>query len=181
MKIQKKRRRQGKTDYKARMSLLKGAKPRIAVRKTGRYVSAQYIKSNNAQDYVVCSAHSKELLDYGWPESMKGSLKSLPACYLTGMLIAKRIIRKEGKNNAVAVLDIGLARNAAKSRIYAVLKGIVEGGGEKIIVPHKKESLPDDNRVRGAHSKGNIQEIFKSAREKIEKSADKEKNTEKKK
>jgi len=74
-KIKFKRRRTKKTDYKARLALLKSGFPRLVVRKTNRYVIAQIVRSKEAQDAIVCSANSKELLKYGWPFS----LKSIPA------------------------------------------------------------------------------------------------------
>ena len=71
-----KRRFQGKTDYKARIILLKSRKARIVFRRTNRYIIGQYVKSKEAKDYVVVGITSKELLKYGWHETRKGSLKS---------------------------------------------------------------------------------------------------------
>lgn len=62
----KNRRRKGKTNYKARFKLLKSPLPRIIIRKTNRYINAQYAKSEQAQDFVIAAASSKELLGYGW-------------------------------------------------------------------------------------------------------------------
>jgi len=106
MRTIKRRRIERKTDYKARLNLLKNEFPRIVVRKTNRYVLAQYVKSKEAQDYVLTLASSKELLDYGWPEERRGSLKSIPASYFTGLLLGKKI-KKIEKKKAEAILDIG--------------------------------------------------------------------------
>lgn len=151
MKTIKKRRRKGKTDYKARLMLLKSALPRIVVRKTNRYIIIQYVKSKEAQDYIVTGANSKELLKYGWEKEKIGSLKSIPACYLIGFLLGNKI-KKIGKNSK-AILDIGLAINVKKSRIYAVLKGLIDSGIE---IKHKKEIFPAEERIKGAHLKNKI-------------------------
>ena len=56
------RRLSGKTDYKARLALLKSGKPRLVVRKTNRYMIAQIISSDVAQDKVVLGLTSKDLI-----------------------------------------------------------------------------------------------------------------------
>ena len=43
MRTMRKRRRQNRTDYKARIALLKSEKPRVVVRKTNRYILSQLI------------------------------------------------------------------------------------------------------------------------------------------
>lgn len=160
----KKRRRQGKTDYKARLNLLKSGKPRIIFRKTNRYITAGYINSKEAQDSVVIGSTSKELLKYGWPENREGSLKSLPACYLTGFLFGKKVIDKDFDKNAV--FDIGLIRNIPKSRAYCFLKGVVDAG---IKVRVEEKMFPEEKRLRGLHLKNVISEIFDKIKENIEK------------
>lgn len=149
MRIQKRRRREYKTDYKARLSLLKSNIPRIVIRKTNRYILAEYVKSKEAQDFVATGTSSKELLEHGWKG--EGNLKSVPACYLTGLLLGEKI--KKIDKEAEAILDIGLARNAKKGRIYAVLKGLVDSG---IKIKHKKEIFPDEKRIKGEHLKNKI-------------------------
>lgn len=159
MRVNKRRRRQGKTDYKARLSLLTGKLPRVVVRKSNRYLTASYVTSEDAQDRVVTRASSKDLLKHGWPKENSGSLKSLPACYLTGILLAKKIKEKvKGK----MILDAGLYRNTKNSRIYAALKGLVDGGLE---VKHSKECLPDEKRIFGEHLKNKVN--TKEIKEKI--------------
>lgn len=133
MRIPKKRRQQAKTDYHARLALLKSQKPRIVVRKTNRYITAQLVETHIAQDKVLVSMTSKELLDHGWPKEKIGSLKSLQASYLLGFLLGNKIKAKE------AILDIGLQRNTPRSRLYAVLKGLIDAG---IKIPHSGDTLP---------------------------------------
>lgn len=135
----RRRRREGKTDYKARFGMLKSGLPRIVVRKSNKYLIVQLVESNIAQDRIVVNVSSKDLLSYGWPAEAKGSLKSLGAGYLTGLLFAKKTKVKK------AILDIGLNRNIAKNRIYAVLKGIVDGGIE---IPHNEKSLPSNEMIK---------------------------------
>jgi large subunit ribosomal protein L18 len=138
--IPKRRRAEAKTDYGARLSLLKADKPRFVVRKTNRYVIAQLVVSKTAQDSVVLTVSSKDLLGKGWPADKAGSLKSLPAAYLTGILFGN-LAKKQAKE---AVLDIGMHRNVKKSRIYAVLKGAVEAG---LIIRHSAEALPSEKEI----------------------------------
>lgn len=132
----RRRRMEAKTDYKARLALLKSEKPRIVIRKTGRYIIAQVVISETAQDKVVAGVTSKDLIAKGWPENLSGSLKSLPASYLSGLLLGKKV---KGKIKE-AILDIGMQRNVKKSRIFAALKGFIDSG---VSVPHDPVSLPD--------------------------------------
>ena len=157
--VKKQRRRQGKTDYRARIALLKSEKPRIVFRKTNRYIIGQIIESREAKDIVIAGVNSKQLLEYGWPEKNKGSLKSLPACYLSGFLLGKKNIAKKE-----AVFDIGLLRNIPKSRAYAFLKGVVDFG---ISVNCSEEIFPNEARIKGSHMKNDISKIFDKVKEKI--------------
>lgn len=137
-----KRRIEGKTDYKARLNLLKSGKNRVVFRKTNKYIIGQYIKSIEAKDHVIIGITSKEILKYEWPKALTGSLKSLPASYLTGFLLGKKIIDKGYKDG---IADIGLYKSIAKSRAYSFLKGVADAG-VKIKVEGKM--FPDDKRIR---------------------------------
>ena len=81
----KRRRRESKTDYKLRKNILKSGIPRIVIRRTNRYFVVQAIESVEAQDKVIAGVTSKELLKKGWDAKKAGSLKSIPAGYLTGI------------------------------------------------------------------------------------------------
>jgi large subunit ribosomal protein L18 len=159
MRTIKKRRRKGKTDYKNRLKLLESGLPRIVVRITNRYVLAQYVKTEEADDKVILEANSKELLKYGWPEELSGSLKSLPASYLTGLLLGKKI--KDKKQEIKAILDIGLSRSIKKGRTYSVLKGLTDYG---INIKHDEKIFPSQERIKGANIKRqiNIEDIKKN-------------------
>ena len=149
MKMQKRRRREGKTDYIKRTKLLKSNTPRIDYRKTNNYIIAQYIKSDKAQDKIELGATSKELLKYGWPKESKGSLKSIPASYLLGVLFGNRILKNKFET---PIIDTGLHRAVHKSRLYAFIKGLVDAG---VGIKHEKNTFPDDERIKGK----NIKEI----------------------
>ena len=81
IKTVKRRRLEGKTDYNARVKLLKSGTPRVVLRRSNRYVTGQYVESKEAKDSVVVSIVSKELLKYGWPENAR---------YHTGLSTGKR-------------------------------------------------------------------------------------------
>ena len=138
----RRRRHEGKTDYLARTEILKSGEARVIVRKSNRYMHLALVSSFEAQDKVICIADSKDLLAQGWTAKNAGSLKGLAASYLTGRMLAKRAI-KHGINKAI--LDIGIQRNVAGGRLYAVLKGLIDGGMK---VPHSVEVLPTPERLK---------------------------------
>jgi large subunit ribosomal protein L18 len=149
-KTLKRRRNEGKTDYAKRFKLLKGRSPRIIFRKTNKYFTVQYIESKEAQDKIIIGLSSKDLTEHGWPENAKGSLKSLPAAYLTGFLMGKKIMSKKLKT---PILDFGMYRMVHKSRTYAFIKGLIDAG---IKIKHKEETLPEKDRIEGKHMKHKI-------------------------
>jgi len=136
------RRREGKTNYHRRKKLILSGLPRLVARKTNKHIIAQIIEASVEGDKVIASAHSSELRKkYGW----LGSLKSLPAAYLTGLLCGYRAL-KEGVEKAI--LDIGLQTPSKGARVFAVLKGCLDAGVE---IPHGEEILPDKERIKGQH------------------------------
>jgi len=149
MKTQFRRRREKKTDYKLRMKLLKSGKKRIVIRKTNRYIIIQAVESNEARDKILTGVSSRELVKEGWDKS--GSLKSIPAAYLTGLLAAKRI--KEKKIREEFILDIGMIINKKGGRMYAAAKGLIDGG---IKINVSKDVFPSEERIRGEHLKADI-------------------------
>ncbi|MEK6915167.1 MAG: 50S ribosomal protein L18 [Nanoarchaeota archaeon] len=134
----RRRRLEGKTDYKARISLLKSGKPRVIFRKTNRYLQAQIVISEIARDKVLVTVNTKDLLKYGWPEKLVGSLKSLPAAYLMGYLLAKKTDLTEG------ILDTGLISHVPKSRVYSFVKGLKDAGFN---IPCNEKVLPEDKMI----------------------------------
>jgi len=134
------RRREGKTDYRLRLKLIKSHKPRFVVRKSANNITCQIIKHNSSGDNVVVSINSSHLKKLGW----KGH-NNIPAAYLTGYLCG--LSAKKHKVTE-AVFDMGLYRSTKGSRLYAALKGAVEAGLE---IPHSEDILPPEERTSGKH------------------------------
>ncbi|MEM3730908.1 MAG: 50S ribosomal protein L18 [Candidatus Bathyarchaeia archaeon] len=135
------RRREGKTDYRVRKALILSGKPRLIARKTLKNTIAQIIVAKSEGDQVLASAHSRELIKYGW----KAPRENSPAAYLTGLLCGLKA-RAEGVEEAI--LDIGLHSPSKGARVFAILKGALDAG---IQIPHSEEKLPDEARIRGEH------------------------------
>jgi len=136
------RRREGKTEYKARKALVLSGKPRLVARSTLNNVNVQMIVAKPIGDEVLVSAHCKELAKkYGW----KGPRGNIPTAYLTGLLCG---LKAKTQGIKEAILDIGLHSPSKGTRALAVLKGVLDAG---INVPHSKEKLPDETRIKGEH------------------------------
>jgi len=136
------RRREGKTDYQSRRALVLSRLPRLAVRGSLKHVIVQVVDAKETGDEIRVSAHSRELAkSYGW----LGDCGNVSAAYLTGLLCGCRTMAHDvGK----AVLDTGLQSPSRGSRVFASLKGVLDAG---VMVPHDKEMLPDEKRIRGQH------------------------------
>ncbi|KAK3365655.1 putative 5S rRNA binding ribosomal protein [Lasiosphaeria ovina] len=164
-----KRRRQGKTDYYARKRLITQAKNkynapkyRLVVRFTNRDIVLQIVTSEISGDKVFCSAYSHELRAYG----IEHGLTNWAAAYATGLLIARRVLKKLGLDEDFAgveeadgeytlteaaetdgeerrpfkaFLDVGLARTSTGARVFGAMKGASDGG---ILVPHSENRFP---------------------------------------
>ena len=134
------RRREGKTDYRKRLALLKSGKPRVVV------------------DRIVASATGNDLRKYEWGYS----LSSTPAAYLTGLLAGKRALKNGIKEG---VLDIGLYTPVRGAKIFAALKGVVDAG---VDVPHSEEILPSEDRLYGKHIADEVAEKVEKVKSRIE-------------
>lgn len=163
MKISKRRRRENKTDYLTRIKLLKSNTPRIVFRRTNKYLIAQYVESANAQDKIKIGLNTKDLSKHGWPEEFKGSLKSIPAAYLLGFLMAKRIGKEKLEK---PIIDFGMARTLHKTKIYGFLKGLTDGG---IHISDKEDIFPEEDRVKGKSLKKDFSGEFEKIKLNIEK------------
>jgi len=163
MKVLKRRKRENKTDYLRRLNLLKSKSPRIVFRKTNKYVLAQYIKSSETKDKVEIGISSKSLIKYGWPKDFQGSLKSIPASYLTGFLIGKKIIKEK---KPLPIVDFGMIRVLHKTKLFAFLKGLIDSGIE---IKYKKEVFPSEDKITGKNLKKDFTKIFQEIKSKIEK------------
>ncbi|MGY5857869.1 MAG: 50S ribosomal protein L18, partial [Candidatus Thorarchaeota archaeon] len=140
-RVKFRRRREGKTNYYRRKSLLQSRRPRLVVRKTNTNTLVQIINANVVGDMTVASATASELSDHGW----KASTGNLPAAYLTGFYAG---LRAKSRGIKEAILDVGLNPPIKGSRVYAALKGVVDAGIE---VPHNPSILPDEDRLSGKH------------------------------
>lgn len=146
------RRRKGKTDYRARKKLLKSDLPRGVVRASGRYITVQLIRYVPEGDEVLASAHTKELKKMGWTKGTSNT----SAAYLVGLLAGKRAVEKKLDK---AVLDIGLHAPTKGSKVYAVLKGMVDAG---LDIPHDPSIIPDESRIKGETLGEDVPKIFES-------------------
>jgi len=158
------RRQENKTDYSARKKLIlqdknkyNTPKYRFVVRITNKNVICQIIAAKIVGDEIKCAAYSHELPRYG----LEVGLTNWSSCYSTGLLCARRLLKKlnlenhykgkdvpngeyllnwndgdeEKPNPFVAYLDVGLRRTTTGARVYAAMKGAVDGG---LYIPHNK-------------------------------------------
>jgi large subunit ribosomal protein L18 len=134
-----KRIRERKTNYHKRASLLLSKKKFITIKVTNQNILTQVLEPSITGDKVITSAHSTNLQKLGW----KGSLNSLPACYLTGLLLGKKAVFK-GIDNAI----LYTGKDSFTERISACLKGIIDGGME---IPSSEDAFPSTERISGEH------------------------------
>jgi large subunit ribosomal protein L18 len=134
-----KRIRTHKTNYRKREALLISKQDFVTIKISNQNVIAQVLKPEIQGDIVRVSTHSRELRRYGW----KGSLNSLPACFLVGLVLGRKALEK-GVDKAI--LYIG--NKPFTSRIAACMKGIVQAG---INIPISSESYPTEHRLNGQH------------------------------
>lgn len=156
------RRREGKTDYRARQHLVlqdknkyNSPKYRFVVRFTNTDIICQVAYAKIDGDHILAAAYAHELPRYG----IKLGLTNYAAAYATGLLLARRVLQKlkldtkyvgsveatgedynvealdDGPRPFMALLDVGLARTSTGSRVFAALKGMCDGG---VNVPHSE-------------------------------------------
>lgn len=133
------RRRMGATDYRARKKIITSSVPLLAVRVSSKNVSAQFLKPKAEGDQVLSSAHSRNLKKFGW----KGSTKSVPACYLLGLLAGKKA-KEKGVEKAYLYNGLSLFVNG--SRVSALVKGVKDAG---VDVPMSDEAAPSQDSISG--------------------------------
>lgn len=134
------RRREGKTDYRARKALILSEKPRLVTRCSLKNITVQIVIAKPHGDEVLASAHSRELTQYGW----KAPTGNVPAAYLTGLLCG---LKAKAKGVTEAILDMGLAAPTKGARVFTVLKGVLDAGVE---VPCSEEKIVAE-RIEGKH------------------------------
>ena len=140
--VKPRRQREGKTNYRKRLKLLRSRKVRIVVRKSLKNMQIQFVEYKEDGDNILVSANSQELTNkYNW----KFSTSTTPAAYLTGLLAGKRA---KGKGIDECVIDAGRHQPITGSKIFASLKGVVDAG---IKCPHNEEKIPSEDRIMGKH------------------------------
>jgi len=102
------RRRQAKTDYQARTVLLRQDKNkyhtpkfRFVVRITNTDVCCQVVSSKVIGDEILCAAYAHELKRFG----LEVGLTNYAACYCTGLLLARRLLKKLGMEDYEGVIE----------------------------------------------------------------------------
>ncbi|RAL43376.1 hypothetical protein DM860_012517 [Cuscuta australis] len=164
-----KRRREGKTDYRARTRLINQDKNkyntpkyRLVVRFTNTDIITQIVSASIAGDMILASAYSHELPRYG----LEVGLTNYAAAYCTGLLLARRLLQKlemdeeyegnveangedycvepgESRRPFRALLDVGLLRTTTGNRVFGALKGALDGG---IDIPHSDKRFAGFNK-----------------------------------
>ncbi len=134
-----KRIRNGRTNYRKRAALLLSKRRFVTITVSDENVQAQIAYPMAKGDVTITSSHSRELARFGW----NGSMNSLPACYLTGLLLGKKSLRKDVDE---AVLYTG--KNPFTSRVAACLKGLIDSGMK---IPASDSSFPPEERLVGNH------------------------------
>lgn len=153
------RKREKKTNYAKRLTLLLSRKARLVVRFTNQRVIAQLVSFTTKGDEILVATDSFTLKKLGWNYSCKNA----PAAYLTGLALAKKAAEKGVKE---AILDTGFKTPLHGGRAYAFLKGCLDGGLE---VPHRAEKIfPAEERISGKHIgdyalhlKGSNEQLYK--------------------
>lgn len=166
------RRREGKTDYQARRALTtqdkrkyNTPKYRLVVRFTNKDIICQIVAARLAGDEVQTAAYAHELPRYG----IKHGLTNFSAAYCVGLLAARRHLQKLGLDETykgveevdgemyeiedeedrrpfTALLDLGLVATSTGNKVFAVMKGAIDGG---IRVPHSEKRFPAYSKEEG--------------------------------
>jgi large subunit ribosomal protein L18 len=156
--VKPRRRREGRTDYRKRLSLLRSRKVRVVVRKSLKNTQVQLVEYKEGGDNILVSANSNELTSkYNW----KFSTSTTPAAYLTGLLAGAR-----AKKNGISecVLDTGRHPPVTGSKIFASVKGIIDAGVE---CPLNEEKIPVEDRLMGKHLDESIISAVNDIKDKI--------------
>jgi len=172
--VKYRRRREGKTDYRARKRLVaqdknkyNSPKYRLVVRISNKDIITQIAYAKIEGDIILAAAYSHELKSFGMP----AGLSNYAAAYATGLLLARRVLTKlnladkykgntkidgndynveelaDGPHPFRAYLDVGLHRTTTGSKIFAVMKGACDGGIE---VPHSVSRFAGYNKEEKA-------------------------------
>jgi large subunit ribosomal protein L18 len=151
-------RRKEKTDYKRRLTLLKSGITRLVPRFSSNNLTVQLINYDPKGDIIVGSSSTQNLVKLGW----KASRTNTTASYLVGYMLGKKCSSKVKE----AILDMGKKRPVVQSKIYAVVKGMIDAG---IKVLADEAVLPKIERIKGDHIKAYAEKLQKESKEKYAK------------
>jgi len=157
------RRREGKTDYKARRGMVTQSKNRyhtpkfrLILRFSNKNISCQVAYTTLAGDKICCHAYARELSNYG----LTVGITNYSAAYCVGLLCARRCLSSfaldkiyggvdsvtgadtmvepvsAGARPFSMIIDTGLKRTSTGSKLFGILKGALDGG---IRIPHSEK------------------------------------------
>ena len=135
------RRREGRTYYKKRLTMLQSSRYRLVIRKSLKDMQVSIVQYSQKGDNVILTANSKALGALGW----KADNGNIPSAYLIGMIAGKKAIEKGVSD---AILDLGFNNSVKGSRFYAALAGAIDAG---LKVPFDPQILPSKERISGEH------------------------------
>lgn len=130
-----------------------------------RDIICQFVYARLEGDHILSAAYAHELPRYG----IKVGLTNFAAAYATGLLLARRTLKQlqldevyVGKESADgeffevepqgerrpfrAYLDVGLARTTTGNKVFAAMKGAVDGG---VDIPHNEKRFPKYSKEEG--------------------------------
>ena len=150
-RVKPRRHRTGITDYRKRLNLLKSKKTRIVVRKSLRNIQVQFVEYHQDGDRILTSVTTQELIKkFNW----NFSTASTSAAYAIGLLAGKKA---KDLGITEGIVDIGRYRPTVGSKLFAVVKGVVDAG---IQCPHNESMLPSEERILGKHLNKDIQPLI---------------------
>lgn len=156
--VKTRRHREGRTNYRRRLKLLKSRKIRIVVRKSLKNVIVQFVEYNSKGDKILISVSSGELVkNYKW----KYSVSTTPAAYLTGLIAGKKA---KGIGISEVIFDMGRYRPTKGNKLFATLKGVTDMG---IQCPYAEEMVPSEDRILGKHLDDKITPLVGEIKNKI--------------
>ena len=120
--------------------MLKSDQARLVVRRSNTQIIMQLVEYLPKGDKIVASSSSGTLKKLGW----KGSTNNIPAAYYTGYALGNAM---KGKK---AILDIGLQKPHKGGRVYAAVKGAIDGG---LAIKASEEVLPGQEKIEGSNIK----------------------------
>ncbi len=153
------RKREGRTDYKKRLALLKSGETRLVIRRTNTQLIVQFVDYNPEGDEVLLTVDGKDIKDLGWDNSKK----NLPGAYLIGLKAGAEAVKKDIEQ---AILDMGMHTHSCGSRIYSALKGVIDAG---VDVPCSEKVFPSSERISGEHISEGVKKDFEKVKKKISK------------